>query len=211
MTEKFTTAGRLMSEGQFEKAEDLMSDVPLNIPQGSVIFNALGEGVWQPHQLDGSHQESSTGRSPPIRPIISPISYVGPGLLQTGDLGAYRTLCDKALKQFGETADPNIADGIARVCLMLPPPAASLPKLAKMADMAVAANPTGAFSPHFAVRQGSGGISAGPLCRGSGVAAEGRATRRHPRRCGAGGRDAGDGASSNWDKPTRPARRWQRV
>ncbi len=153
LTEKFTTAGRLMSEGQFEKAEDLMSDVPLNIPQGAVIFNAIG-------RVYGS-RTNWTGAIRNLNRLITAdptnhfaYSYVGPALLQTGDLAAYRTLCDKALKQFGETADPNIADGIARVCLMLPPPAASLPKLAKMADTAVAANPTGAFSPQFAVAKG---------------------------------------------------------
>ena len=68
--------------------------------------------------------------------------YLAPLLVQTGDLGAYRTLCERALSQFGETADPVVAGRIARDCLILPPPAASLPRLAKLADTAVSAGPT---------------------------------------------------------------------
>jgi serine/threonine protein kinase len=43
ITEKFQAAGHLMSQGLFDKAEEIMSDVPLNVPSSSIIFNTLGE------------------------------------------------------------------------------------------------------------------------------------------------------------------------
>jgi serine/threonine protein kinase len=153
MTEKFTTAGRLMSQGQFDKAEEMMSGVPLYIPQSSVIFNSLG-------RVYGSHSNWPAAIRNFTRSITADPTnyyaypYLGPVLVQTGDLGAYRTLCERALNQFGETADPTVAEQIARYCMMLPPPADSLARLAKMADIALAAGPTDTSSAHYELVKG---------------------------------------------------------
>jgi hypothetical protein len=58
------------------------------------------------------------------------------------------------LGQFGETADPVVAERIAEDCLMLPPPAASLARLAKMADTAVSAGPTDNSWPYYVFVKG---------------------------------------------------------
>ena len=153
MTEKFTTAGRLLSEGQFDKADEMMRDVPLNIPQSSVIFNALG-------RIYGSHSNWPAAIRNFTRSITADPTnyyaypYLGPALVLTGDVGAYRTLCERALSQFGETADPTVAEQIAGYCMMLPPPATSLQRLAKMADVALAAGPTGTSSVHYELVKG---------------------------------------------------------
>jgi eukaryotic-like serine/threonine-protein kinase len=147
LTEKFTTAGRLMSEGQFEKAEEMISDIPPTIPQSSVIYNSLGRvygsrGNW-PAAIRNFTRSITAD---PTNYFAYP--YLGPALVQTGDLAAYRTLCERALSQFGETADPTGAEQIAKLCMMLPPPATSLKRLAKMADNAVAADSSSTASAH---------------------------------------------------------------
>jgi eukaryotic-like serine/threonine-protein kinase len=147
LTEKFTTAGRLMSEGQFEKAEEVINDIPPTIPQSSVIYNALGRVYGSRSNWPAAIRNFTRSiTADPTNYFAYP--YLGPLLVQTGDLGAYRTLCERALSQFGETADPTTAEQIAKYCMMLPPPATSLKRLAKMADVALAAGPTNTAPAH---------------------------------------------------------------
>jgi tetratricopeptide (TPR) repeat protein len=141
ITEKFTTAGRLLSQGKMEEAEQVISDIPPNIRQGSIFYNALAEVYGRQGNWAGAIRNFN--RSVTADPTNHyAYHYLAPLLVQTGDLGAYRKLCERALSQFGETADPTIAEQIAKGCMMLPPPATSLKGLAKMADIALAAGPT---------------------------------------------------------------------
>ena len=73
ITEKFTTAGRLLSQGKMEEAEQVISDIPPNIRQGSIFYNALGRGVRAAAAIGRGRSGTSTGRSRPIPPIITPI------------------------------------------------------------------------------------------------------------------------------------------
>jgi len=153
ITEKFSTAGRLMSEGQFEKAEEAISDIPLTVPQGSLIYNSLGRvfgsrGNWTAAIRNFNRSITAD----PTNCFAYP--YLGPALVQTGDLAGYRNLCERALSQFGETTDPTIAEQIAKLCMMLPPPATNLPRLVKMADIASAAAPTSTLSAQYAFVKG---------------------------------------------------------
>ncbi len=148
ITEKFTTAGRLLSQGLFEEAEAAMSDVPPTIPTSSIIYNALGEvygrnGKW----AAAIRNYSRSVTADPTNPVA--YHYLAPLLVQTGDLGAYRKNCEHALSLFGETSNPAVAEQIAKDCLMLPPPAASLERLAKMANTAVAAGPANNSWPYY--------------------------------------------------------------
>jgi hypothetical protein len=148
ITEKFTTAGRLLSQGKMQEAEQMISDIPLNIPQGSIFYNALGDVYARGGEWAGAIRNFN--RSVAADPTNhSAYHYLAPLLVQTGDPGAYRKLCERALSQFGETADPVVAERIAKDCLMLPPPADSLPRLAKMADMALAAGPANPSWPSY--------------------------------------------------------------
>ena len=148
ITDKFTTAGRLLSQGQFEEAEAAMSDVPPTIPTSSIIYNALGEvygriGKW-PAAIR-NYTRSVT--ADPTNPVA--YHYLAPLLLQTGDVEAYRMNCERALSLFSDASDPAVAEQIAKDCLTLPPPAASLGRLAKMADRAVAAGPANPSWPYY--------------------------------------------------------------
>jgi len=148
ITDKFTAAGRLMSQGLFDKAEEVMSEVPLMIPESSIIYNALGEiygrrGEWPAAIRNFTRSITADPTNHLAYHCLAPL------LVQTGDLGAYRKHCERVLSQFGETTDPAVAERMAKDCLMLPPPAASLVRFAKMADTAVAAGPTNSSWPYY--------------------------------------------------------------
>jgi len=148
ITEKFTIAGRLLSQGNMEEAEQVISDIPPTIPQGSILYNALGEVYGRRGEWPAAIRNFN--RSVTADPTNHyAYHYLAPLLVQTGDLGAYRKLCERALSQFAETADPTAAERMAKDCLMLPPPADSLERLAKMADIAVAAGPTNPSWPYY--------------------------------------------------------------
>ena len=113
ITEKFTTAGRLLSQGKMEEAEQVISDIPPNIPQGSIFYNALAEVYGRLGNWAGAIRNFN--RSVTADPTNHyAYHYLAPLLVQTGDLGAYRKLCERALSQFGETADPVVAERIGQ-------------------------------------------------------------------------------------------------
>jgi tetratricopeptide (TPR) repeat protein len=148
ITEKFTTAGRLLSQGKMEEAEQVISDIPPNIRQGSIFYNALDEVYGRQGKWAGAIRNFN--RSVTADPTNHyAYQYLAPLLVQTGDLEAYWTVCERALSQFEGTADPAVAEQIAKDCLILPPPAGSLERLAKMADIAVAAGPTNPSWPSY--------------------------------------------------------------
>jgi tetratricopeptide (TPR) repeat protein len=153
ITEKFAAAGRLLSQGKMEEAEQVISDIPPNIPTGSILYNALAEvyarfGNWQ----GAIRNFTRSVTADPTNHFA--YHYLGPLLLQIGDTTAYRKNCERALNQFGDTTDPRIAERIAKDCLLLPPPAATLAKVAKMADTAVAVGPSDAAWPYDAFVKG---------------------------------------------------------
>jgi serine/threonine protein kinase/Flp pilus assembly protein TadD len=148
MAEKFTIAGRLLSQGMMEEAEQVISDIPPNIRQGSIFYNALAEVYGRRGEWAGAIRNFN--RSVTADPTNHyAYHYLAPVLVQTGDLGAYRKLCERALSQFEGTADPAVAERIAKDCLMLPPPADSLERLAKLADTAVAAGSANPSWPYY--------------------------------------------------------------
>jgi hypothetical protein len=136
ITEKFTEAGRLLSRGEIDKAEAIVAQIPPGIPQGSIMYNTLGDvrarmGQWP---VAIKHYSRSVEDDP-----THPRAYecLAPLLVQTGDLDSYRQLCQRILRQFGQSADPAVAEPLARACLLLPPAAADLPAIMKMAAPAL--------------------------------------------------------------------------
>jgi serine/threonine protein kinase len=153
ITDKFTAAGQLMSQGKMEEAEAVMAEVPPNIPQSSIIFNTLGEVRGRRADWPGAVRNFS--RSVAADPTNHyAYHYLAPLLLQTGDTSAYRKHCERILSEFGSTTDPIVAERMAKDCLILPPPAGSLNQLAKLADIAVAAGPNDRSWPYYAFVKG---------------------------------------------------------
>jgi tetratricopeptide (TPR) repeat protein len=153
ITDKFTTAGRLMSQGQFDKAEEVMSDVPLTIGSSSIIFNSLGEVFSRRREYPAAIRNFN--RSITADPT-NHLAYhlLAPLLVQTGDLDAYRKLCERSLHQFGATTEPSIAERIAKDCMMLPPRAVDLGVLDRMANTAVQVDQNDSSWPYYAFVKG---------------------------------------------------------
>ncbi len=166
ITEKFTTAGRLLSQGKMQEAEQIVSEIPLTIPQGSIFYNALGEVYARRGEWAGALRNFA--RSVTADPTNHyAYHYLAPLLIQTGDLGGYRAHCERALKRFGQDTNAVIAERIAKDCLILAPPAGSLEPLARMADRAVAAGTNDHAWPYYAFVKGLAEFRQGHFDRAS--------------------------------------------
>jgi serine/threonine protein kinase len=146
--EKLTAAGQFLNDGMIEKAEEAMNGVPPIIPQSVGLYDALGDQ----HGRRGEFQAAMTNYLKAIQ--VNPTNHwayhcLAPLLLQFGDLAGYGAHRERVLRQFGATQDPMIAERMAKDCLLLPPLAADLETLGKMADVAVAAGPTHTLWPYF--------------------------------------------------------------
>jgi eukaryotic-like serine/threonine-protein kinase len=153
ITEKFTTAGRLLSQGRLEEAEQVVGDLPLTIPQGSIFYNAIAEVYARRGEWAGAIRNFN--RSVTADPTNHhAYHYLAPLLVKAGDLASYRKHCELSMSRFGQTADPAVAERIAKDCLTLPPTDGSLERLAKMADTAVAAGTNDSSWPYYAFVKG---------------------------------------------------------
>jgi tetratricopeptide (TPR) repeat protein len=145
---KLTEAGFLLSQGLFDKAEEVMKEVPPIIPQSASIYSVLGNQ----HFRQGELKEAITNFTMSVR--VDPTNhfgyhYLAPLLLLAGEREEYLKLREEILRRFGETSDPAVAERMAKDCLILPPAHADLPTLGKMADLAVSAGPSNKDYPYY--------------------------------------------------------------
>jgi serine/threonine protein kinase len=138
---KLTTAGLFLSQGLFDKAEELMRGLSPVIPQSSSIYVVLGDQEGR----RGEWQRAITNLSTAVR--ADPTNhfgymYLAPLLVQIGELERYESLRQQMLQQFGASTDPTVAERMAKSSMILPPPTADLGTLVRMADVAIGAGPT---------------------------------------------------------------------
>jgi eukaryotic-like serine/threonine-protein kinase len=131
------TAGYLLSRGEFDQAEALMSQVPPIVTQCSAVFNMIGDR----HARQGEWQAALRNYSLSMR--ADPTNHYAyhlatPVLVELGDLAGYREHRQKMLQRFSGTSDPTVAQRLGRDSLLLPPSASELESTAKMADLATA-------------------------------------------------------------------------
>jgi eukaryotic-like serine/threonine-protein kinase len=136
VADKLTTAGYYLSQGKFEEAEALMSQVPPIIKQCSAVFTMIGDQ----HARQGNWRGALTNYSLAIQ--ADPTNHYAyhlltPVLVELGELAAYREHRQKMLERFAGTSDPTIAARASRDCLLLPPSAAELESIARMAELAL--------------------------------------------------------------------------
>src|SRR5713101_8044303 len=144
---KLTQAGLLISREQFEEAEKILSELPPH-PATAALFNVLG--IIHARRREWPAAITNFNRVIELVPADHDAYHsLAPLLAQSGDQEAYRRLCARILRQFGGTSDPAIAERMAKDCLILPPPAADLETIGKMADTAVAAGPDHKFWHYF--------------------------------------------------------------
>jgi hypothetical protein len=136
---RYAEAGRLVSEQRFDQAEQIVNETPPR-PEGAVLFHDIGiihagRKEWQP-AITNFTKELQFAPSNHMA-----YHYLAPLLLQVGDIESYQRLRGAILQQFAATSDPVVSERMAKDCLLLPPDAADLPAIQKMADTAVAAGP----------------------------------------------------------------------
>ena len=71
---------------------------------------------------------------------------LAPMLLISGELGAYRQLCQRILTRFSSAKEPWVADRMSLDCLLLPPSEADLPTVRNLVELASAATTDPLFS-----------------------------------------------------------------
>jgi serine/threonine protein kinase len=151
--DKLTTAGQFLSQGELDKAEEIMNEVPPIIPQSCAIYNVLGDQHGRRGELLAAITNySKSVQANPTNHIA--YHYLAPLLLQTGDLAGYGRHRELVLRQFADTADPMIAERMAKACLILPAQPADLGTIGRMAETAIAAGPTHRYWLYFQFAKG---------------------------------------------------------
>jgi tetratricopeptide (TPR) repeat protein len=136
---KLWRAGVLLSQSQFDQAEELMKDVPL-IPQTAAIYNVLGTVYARSGKLDKAITNFAKCAT------VQPTNDFGfhcllPLLAQTGRANDFEKWRSKALDQFGSTTDPEVAGRMALDCLILPASDEIAQRAVKMLDKTAATPP----------------------------------------------------------------------
>jgi hypothetical protein len=145
---KFNQAGMLLSQGLFDKAEDLMKDVPLIVPASCSLFNVIGNHhAWESEWLAAITNFDRSVRVAPTNQ--TGFHLLAPLLVWVGRTESYETLRGQMLERFGGTRDANEAERLAKDYMILPPPAGSFTRLANLADTAVAAGSGNSDWPYF--------------------------------------------------------------
>jgi tetratricopeptide (TPR) repeat protein len=150
--QKYSQAGLMLAQRRFDEAERIIWSVPAH-PSAASIYSVLG----MVHATREHWGAATTNYAKVIELMpTDPAAYhmLTPLLVQTGDVEGYRRHCAGLLKRLGDTADPVIAERSVKDCLLLPPPAADLPKIAKLAETAVAAGPQHKLWPYFQFAKG---------------------------------------------------------
>ncbi len=158
--EKYSRAGLLLSKGDFEGAEKIISDLPPNAI-GVTFYNAFANlygqrGDWQValancRLLDGYCTPTNSSvhdMAPTVYHFLVPL------LLQTGELKEYRGVRARILNDYGNDSDPETAERMAKDCLVITPEESQLDTLGKMTDRAMAAGPAHRSWPYFEFAKG---------------------------------------------------------
>jgi eukaryotic-like serine/threonine-protein kinase len=135
LSRKYSEAGLMLSQRRFGDAEKLINTLPPH-PAAASIYSVLG----MVHATQEHWAKARTNYLYVIKLLPADHSayhYLAAIFIHTEDLEGYAAHRDAILRQFGGTSDPVTAERMAKDCLVLPPPAADLPRIAKMADLAI--------------------------------------------------------------------------
>jgi hypothetical protein len=129
--ESVSEAAILLAEQKFEEADALLAKTPVRNIEPSIeaagVFYSLGQwnGIsrrWK--QAADSFalfvQASRQGIAP--RAGTDPMQWLGagPALVEGGNPGAYRQMCEVAVAQFDKEKDPRAVQQLLKACLLLP-------------------------------------------------------------------------------------------
>jgi serine/threonine protein kinase/Flp pilus assembly protein TadD len=149
---RYSEAGLLLSQRRIAEAEKLLNETPA-YPAAASLFSVLGM-MHATREEWGAAITNFTKVVTLMPSDHAAYHYLAALLVQTGDLEMYGRHRGEILRQFGQTTDPVTAERMAKDCLILPPPAADLPAIAKMADTAIAAGSNNKPWPYFQFAKG---------------------------------------------------------
>jgi tetratricopeptide (TPR) repeat protein len=146
-------AGFLQTRRKYAEAERVLNEVltpaALSQPKSAALQSKLADlhartGRWKEAAADFS-------RLIEFEPANHLYYHALAALLATsGDQGSYRGICKKIRDRFGGTTDnPNIADRMAKACLILPALGRDISTENRLADVAVRVGKTPRDEPYF--------------------------------------------------------------
>jgi tetratricopeptide (TPR) repeat protein len=158
--EKYSRAGMLLSRGQYDEAEKITNELPVN-PNAVPFYNTYtmlhgARGEWLPALTNCELLDKfCTASNSPLRETAPSVyHYLAPLLVQNGDLRGYRELRSRILQEYGNESDPVTCERLSKDCLFVPPEDGQLETIVKMANHAVAAGPSHRSYAYFAFSKG---------------------------------------------------------
>jgi len=145
----------LIAQQKSAEAEQLVSDPAFAIPdkpRNAGLFSNRAEllarrGRWKEAAVDMT-------KAIEIAPTHWLYYELAPLLVAGGDLEAYRQLCQKMQTRFPQTKNPDIAERMAKACLILPSSGADLGVMGAWADTAVTLGKTNRSLPYYQFSKG---------------------------------------------------------
>jgi serine/threonine protein kinase len=155
---KFSEAGMLLSQGRFDDAEKLMSEIPPH-PSAASIYSVLARmhaarGQWDAAKSQYLRVISFAPSNHTDAQYHAAYYNLAALLLQTGELGEYEHYREEIIRHFAQTTDPIAAERLAKICLTIPPRGTEVQSLGRMADVAIAAGPSHPAWPYFQFAKG---------------------------------------------------------
>src|SRR5262249_29964431 len=145
-------------QGLVDEAQKIIDSLPSKTirtdpARASRVLNSLGEAHVRSQQWQAaiSNFQILIELEPSNHLVFHGLS---PLLVQTGDVRAYRQLCQTALARFAGTRDPSVADRMAKDCLILPDAGVDLTAIDEWADTATTSHRAGVAMMYFQCTKG---------------------------------------------------------
>ncbi len=146
-----------MRERKYDEADQVLDDILTPAldrgPQSAQLWRIraeflAGRGRWEEAAADATQALE-------LQPTDHvPYHMLAPLLVATGTLEQYRAHCRKTLAQFSGTANPYVADRMAKDCLILSSDGCDLEAVGKLADTAVRLGTNENALPYFQCTKG---------------------------------------------------------
>jgi serine/threonine protein kinase len=139
--EKITQTALLLTQENYEEADKLLSEIPLQKPtmEGAAVLRTLGD--W--HAINGRWRQAAqrfetllkVNRLESWDQVTLDYLELGPSLIELGDLKGYERFRDEGIARFVGTAYP-VADRIIKINLLLPADEAMIKSLLPQVEVA---------------------------------------------------------------------------
>jgi hypothetical protein len=140
--EKISQAAVLVGQSRFAEADQLAAGIPIaeTALEGSTVFRSLGDwAAVQKRWPRAAAHFATLLRVDQIETFgVSTLDYTrcAVALIEVGDSSSYEQFRQAAIKQFGGTGDPVVAERTVKNCLLVPADDSLLTALAPLTEIA---------------------------------------------------------------------------